>query len=128
VETIGAPEGDVLRALDGLEAALARNEGRTKAITARADTLRQALEAGTPLSEAVTYEDRPLIVELITETIEDLQQAGVELRRVEARALRLQGLTIEEVGRLFGVTRQRVSALLRNRPSAGPPLADGDTR
>jgi DNA-binding transcriptional regulator LsrR (DeoR family) len=35
------------------------------------------------------------------------------VRRAEARALYAEGLTMDQIAERFGVTRQRVSALLR---------------
>jgi predicted transcriptional regulator len=35
------------------------------------------------------------------------------VRRTEARTLHREGLTMDQIAQLFGVTRQRVSALLR---------------
>ena len=42
-----------------------------------------------------------------------LVDAGSRLRRAEARALHVEGMTMEQIADLFGVTRQRVSALLK---------------
>jgi transposase len=49
----------------------------------------------------------------VTRNIEALQEAGARVRREEARALHAGGLSMEAIARHFGVTRQRVSALLR---------------
>lgn len=113
--TDALPHAEVVQALERLEAALGRNAARSATMLARAADLRNALLAGTPLDEAVSQEQRPLIVELITENIQELQAAGVELRRTEAAGLRREGLPIHAIATLFGVTRQRVSALLRDR-------------
>jgi hypothetical protein len=43
----------------------------------------------------------------------DLRHAGAEFRRALARALRLEGMRISEIGSLLQVSRQRVTALLR---------------
>jgi hypothetical protein len=45
--------------------------------------------------------------------LETLQTISSRLRQAEARALRFEGLTMEAIGAMFGVTRQRVSALLK---------------
>ena len=44
-------------------------------------------------------------------------------RRAEARALYDEGLTMDEIATLFGVTRQRVSGLLRKEARAAPDNA-----
>jgi transcriptional regulator len=45
----------------------------------------------------------------------NLETAGAEFRAAEALALRAEGLTIEAIADLFGVTRQRISALLEQK-------------
>lgn len=72
------------------------------------------LEAGESLPDIVENESRPLIPTLITENIEALQEVGSRLRKVEAAALREHGYTMDRIADLHGVTRQRISALLRS--------------
>jgi transposase len=43
-----------------------------------------------------------------------LHAYGNRVRRTEARALHGEGMTMDEIAKLFGVTRQRISALLRD--------------
>jgi hypothetical protein len=64
--------------------------------------------------EIVPNEERPLIVELITANLELLSGVGSRLRRAEAKALYDEGLTMDEIATLFGVSRQRVAVLLRS--------------
>lgn len=45
---------------------------------------------------------------------ERLAAAAARLRRTQARALRDDGLTTDRIAELFGVSRQRVSALLKD--------------
>jgi predicted transcriptional regulator len=52
-------------------------------------------------------------VELLTESTESLHTFGSRVRRSEARVLHTEGMPMERIARLFGVTRQRVSTLLR---------------
>jgi len=66
-----------------------------------------------PYRDIVLNEQRPLIVELLTESLELLSAVGSRLRRVEASVLHEDGLTMDEIAALFGVTRQRVSVLLQ---------------
>lgn len=69
--------------------------------------------SGRPIREVLPEEETPLLVQLLTETAEALHHYGSRVRRAEARTLRREGLTMDQIARLFGVTRQRVSALLR---------------
>jgi hypothetical protein len=95
-----------------LERAAEANIARAEVIRERIHTLIDGLDEGTPLPELVAGEPRPLIVELVTDNIRNLQKTGVELRRAEAVALRAHGLTISRIAELFGVTRQRVWSIL----------------
>ena len=50
---------------------------------------------------------------LLTESIGALAATGARVRRTEALALHDEGMTMESIAAKFGVTRQRVSGLLR---------------
>lgn len=106
---------EVLVALDELMAALDANLEAAKQIRARAAAIREARVAGWPYGEIVRAEERPLIVELVTEKLDRLSTAGSRLRRAEAAALHREGLSMDRIAEVFGVTRQRVSALLRTQ-------------
>lgn len=105
----------VLEALDGLVRALRANADRVEAAIARAEHIREQREAGLSYREIESGVQRPLIVELTRDNLAALVEAGSRLRRAEARALHSEGMTMEQIAELFGVTRQRVSALLRDR-------------
>ena len=60
-------------------------------------------------------------MQLLTQGSAALYIAGANVRRAEAEALYAEGLTMEQIARSFGVTRQRVSALLNNRPKDQRP-------
>ena len=104
-------------AVDELDEALDRSVEMHARMKRRIQELRQARAEGRPLSEIVPDEQAPLLVQLLTESASLLHQYGNTVRRTEARALHSQGMTMEQIAKLFGVTRQRVSALLR--PGAG---------
>jgi hypothetical protein len=90
--------------IDGLEQALRR-----------AEQLRQQRRSGQSWSHIVSSEARPLIVERITHALESLTTAGGRWRREQARALHAEGMSINRIAALFGVTRQRISTLVRKR-------------
>ena len=106
------PADDVLAALENLEAVLRETTERNRTAIRRADEIRRLREQGHQYSEIVPIEERPLIVELLTHNLSDLSDASSRFRRVEARALYSEGLTMAQIADLFGVTRQRVAALL----------------
>lgn len=105
-------DDELLEALDKLVEGLRENNLRNAEAIERAEEIRRERAAGKLWSEIVTG-DRPLIVELLTRNLQELTTAGSRLRRLEARALHDEGLSMERIGQLFGVTRQRISELLR---------------
>jgi DNA-directed RNA polymerase sigma subunit (sigma70/sigma32) len=107
-----------LQALEDLDAALDKSVEMAERMKARIEEFRAAHAAGRPLREIVPNERAPLIVQLLTESTNLLHSYGNRVRRTEARALHGEGMTMDQIARLFGVTRQRVSALLRDRPDA----------
>ncbi|MCW2536481.1 MAG: hypothetical protein JWQ26_2180 [Modestobacter sp.] len=76
------------------------------------DLLRQR-EAGTTWLDIVGGESRPLVVEQISTVLGTLSTAGHAWRREQAAALQAEDVSINRIAALFGVTRQRISTLLR---------------
>jgi hypothetical protein len=101
----------VLRQLDDMAQA---NIDRSQQIKARIHHLLTRLEAGADLTDIVEAEPPPRIPTLITANIEALHDVGATLRKAEAAALRTHGYTMAQIAELFGVTRQRISMLLRD--------------
>lgn len=81
----------------------------------RAVVLLRERAAGRPWLDVVTSESRPLVVESITTVLGALATAGHAWRLEQAAALRAEQVSINRIAALFGVTRQRISALLRER-------------
>ena len=104
---------DADRALEQLCEAVEHTQVQLDRVRARAAVLREQRALGRPYADLVRREDRPLLVELLTEILDELSVAGAAFRRAEARVLYADGLSQEAIGELFGVTRQRVSVLLR---------------
>ena len=75
--------------------------------------------------EVVNGESRPLVVESVSSVLSRLSGTGHDWRREQALALRRETVSINRIAALFGVTRQRISALLRERDAerspGGPP-------
>ena len=103
-----------LKALEELDDALELTIERAQRMKQRIAELRETCASGRPIREIVPEEKAPLLVQLLTESAETLQEFGSRVRRTEARVLHREGLTMDQIARLFGVTRQRVSALLRD--------------
>jgi hypothetical protein len=114
-------DDEFLEALTALEEVLADNGRRAGLIKKRIAQLRRLRARDVPYTELVTSEDGPLIVQLLTESSTALDSCGANVRRAEAEALYAEGLTMERIAKRFGVTRQRVSALLRKGPKGPRP-------
>ena len=112
------PRDKVLERLDELVRVLHTNRERNEQAIARADRIRTQRLEGRSYREIVAAEEGPLIAELATQSIDALVHAAGRFRRAEAEALHREGLTMDRIAHLFGVTRQRVSVLLRSRAPA----------
>lgn len=119
----GETTDTVLEALERLQEVIEANSARNRAVIDRMLRVRQLRAEGLSYSEIVTAEEKPLIVEMATDNIAALLQAGAAFRRAEALALHEEGLTMDRIAGLFGVTRQRVSALLREARDARDPAS-----
>ena len=106
-------EDPALAAMAQLCATARQMIANAEQILERAAFIQGERAAGVPYREIVPAEPRPLIVELISATLSELADAGSRWRRAEARALHDEGLSMEVIAQLFGVTRQRVSSLLK---------------
>ena len=109
---------EVLDALEAVVDALEQNSLRNEVAIDLARTVRRLRAEGHSYREIFGGEHPPLILDLIRANLQSLLDVGSRLRRVEAHALHEQGMTMEQIAELFGVTRQRVSALLRDERRA----------
>jgi hypothetical protein len=91
----------------------------------RAERLLEHRRAERPWLEVVTEESRPLVVESISSVMGSLATVGHAWRREQARALHDEAVSINRIAALFGVTRQRISALLRETGRPGAEEDDG---
>lgn len=106
---------ELIDAIDALIESTDANIARSREIRRRLKDLRRHVARGASVAEIVESEPRPLVVELITQNLEMLHTDGAQLRWAQASALRQEGLTITAIAEMFGVTRQRVSALLQSQ-------------
>ena len=112
------------KALRDLERALEANARRMAKIERRIAEIRRQRSAGRSYREIVEGTEGDLSVKLIAEVTQSLDEVGARVRRTEALALHREGMTMDEIAGKFGVTRQRVSALLRD--AGGDTSGDGD--
>ena len=97
---------ELLEALDGLMTA-------RKAIGRRATKLKRQLASGKSLVDIVASEEQPLIVQVLRESNANLVSAFSRFQRIEAQLLYREGMSMERIGRMFGLSRQRVADLVR---------------
>jgi len=102
-----------LESLDDFVIAAAQMAQVTTLIREHADVIRNCRAQGLPYRQIVEIEGQPLIAAVFTDAIARFEAAGTRFRQAKAAALRQEGLTFEEIGTLFGVTRQRISGLLQ---------------
>jgi hypothetical protein len=121
-------EADVVASGEAAERALADLVGELDRCIAeleqarnRAQRLLHERRGGRPWLEIVTGEPRPLVVERISIVLAALSAAGHVWRREQAAALRAEQVSINRIAALFGVTRQRISALLKEPADAATP-------
>ena len=101
------------RALQDLEGVLDVNFERLDLIRRRIAEINEQRSDRLSYTEIVEAARAPLLVQLITQSTEILDGLGARVRRAEALALHDEGMTMAEIAEKFGVTRQRVSALLK---------------
>lgn len=101
------------RALQSLVAELDRCVAELALARARAETLLRERRAGRSWTDIVSGQSRPLVVERISTVLSGLATAGHSWRRAQAAALQAENVSINRIAAMFGVTRQRISALLK---------------
>jgi DNA invertase Pin-like site-specific DNA recombinase len=104
----------VLGAIDHLLSVLEQISRDRVAIAQRAELIRIRREAGVPYAVIVPDESPPLIVERTRHSLNELVRAAGRLQRAEARALYAEGLSMDRIASLFGISRQRVADLVKN--------------
>ncbi len=115
------PDDEAWRALDELIVALRETMDLTTATLGRAERLRERRAHARSFVEISQDAHHPLLVEMLSQILERQADAGSRFRRAVARALHAEGMSMDAIAELFGVTRQRVSTLIR----AGEPKANG---
>ncbi len=113
------PEDDsFLRALSDLSDALDANVARVELIKRQIAEIQRERAAGKSYREIVDAEDDDsLVVKLVSQNLRTLDDVGARVRRTKALVLHNEGMTMDQIAAKFGVTRQRVSSLLREARS-----------
>ncbi len=109
--------------LDALDEAIATTIEDLLAARSRIKQLSDRRHSDATWTDMAREEERPLVVELVTRSLNSLSDAGGKFRRSQAEALRGDGLPMTRIAQLFGVSRQRISSLLAgNSNGTGPTI------
>lgn len=103
----------VIEALDALVDALRQNIEANETAMEQTQTIKELRGKGLDYREIADETGSPLVVQLVTENLDRLRVHGARLRQAQAAALHTEGMTMDEIAELFGVSRQRISALLK---------------
>lgn len=112
---------EILDAAEGLLDALRDSANRLSLAEGRADRALEMRANGASFRQIIETAERPLLMEIATMDLQAIAAAGTRLRRVTVRALRDEGMSNEEIAKVFGVSRQRVSRLLHADPDTPGP-------
>jgi hypothetical protein len=94
---------------------------RVPSAVAQAERSAALRATGHSYSEIIHSAERPLLLQIATMDLEAIASAGTRLRRIGARALREEGMSIDQIAKEFGVSRQRISRLLHADPDTSGP-------
>jgi len=110
------PDGrdEVIEMLDEVVAALQENTDRAQRAMERAEVIRRCRREGLSYTEIAAEGYGPLVIKLVTENLQNLVSKGSRLRRAHARALYAEGLTLQQIAAMYGVTHQRISAIINS--------------
>ena len=111
--SVAAASDPARAALEELVAAMDASIEELRRARTRAEKLRRERASERPWFEIVSGEERPLVVESVSTVLAALATAGHAWRREQAWALQQEHVSINRIAALYGVTRQRISALLR---------------
>ena len=106
-------DDEVMVALQGLILALEVNIDLARRSEARARYVMDQRRRGRSYRDIVSTHGEQLIVEMMRENLTRLGMAASQLQHAQGKALYEEGMTMDEIGRLFGVSHQRVSAMLK---------------
>jgi uncharacterized protein YjcR len=105
-------DAEVADAIDDMVAVLEATCAESDAAARQATALRQRDESRRSKARTEPF-DGTALVRSVSALQQRLSEAASRLRRAQAKRLHDDGLSTERIAELFGVTRQRISALLR---------------
>lgn len=105
-----------LSAIEALSSALEQMASDQRLLEQRLRSLHRERSAGRPWRDILADEEPPGTMQVVSRMLACLAKASGTLRKELVDTLRREGVSIPAIARLFGVTHQRVSNLLR-RPA-----------
>ncbi len=109
----GSDEDRTLQALDALAQALEQIAEDHRELGRKIGELRLARQKGLAWQGILAEEEAPGTMQVVSRMLACLSKASGSLRKELVDELREEGASIPAIARLFGVTHQRVSNLLR---------------
>src|SRR5687767_14456200 len=109
------------RALDDVAEAADETALDQQRLARRARSMSRQRRFGSSWLQILERERQPGLIALMERSARRLQEVSGQFRPVLGRALVAEGLSTRQIARMFGVTRQRVSAMLRHTGSAPTP-------
>jgi hypothetical protein len=113
-EPLHVEEDPVLEALTSLSDAATSSADDLTALNENLQRVRQRRLQGSSWRHIMAESGSPHLLATLTKIVADLGIACGGFRRALALGLRREGLQVTEIGTLFHVSRQRVSALIRS--------------
>src|ERR1035438_8075405 len=107
---------EVLDALEAAAEGLEENITLLKLALERMVRIREQSLSGLTYSEIADHSDLPHFVEIFRTSLHLLERDKHRLPVAGVRTLHAEGLSIDRIAELFGISRQRVSVLLRSPP------------
>lgn len=113
--TSDSPENDqaMARALDEVAESADETALDQQRLARRARSMNRQRGSGSSWVQILERERQPGLIALMERSARRLQEVSGRFRPVLGRALVAEGLSTRQIARLFGVTRQRISAMLK---------------
>jgi hypothetical protein len=116
-ESGGTGEDPVVMALTTLSDVATSSAEDLMGLNEHLDTIRNHRVRGWSWHRIISDDAIPNPLAVLTSIATNFARASGAFRRALAVGLRKEGMQVTEIAGLFGVSRQRVSALIRPRPS-----------
>jgi len=110
-----ADADSALEALRALVRVLEANDERMDYVRSRALEIESLRGQGYTWQQVLSTEERPLVIDVLSQSMALLNEVGGRFRREEARCLRAEGVKPDEIADLLGVSSDHVLAMLEGR-------------